>query len=105
MTAGLFESIGELRPAQEEIAEGAFLLRGFAIPFEDDLVPALREIIRQALFPRMHTPGGHQMSVAMTSGGKLHILGFYSLSRERCELHPQKAFPQDRAWRRHRLRA
>jgi alkylated DNA repair protein (DNA oxidative demethylase) len=69
MTADIFESIGELQPAQEKIAEGALLLRGFARSFEDDLVLALREIIVQAPFRRMHTPGGHQMSVAMTNCG------------------------------------
>jgi alkylated DNA repair protein (DNA oxidative demethylase) len=69
MTADLFESIGELQPAREKIAAGALLLRGFARSFEDDLVPALREIIVQAPFRRMHTPGGHQMSVAMTNCG------------------------------------
>lgn len=69
MTADIFEGIGELQPAQEKIAEGALLLRGFARSFEDDLVPALREIIVQAPFRRMHTPGGHQMSVAMTNCG------------------------------------
>ena len=69
MTADIFEGIGELQPAQEKIAEGALLLRGFARSFEDDLVPALREIIVQAPFRRMHTQGGHQMSVAMTNCG------------------------------------
>ena len=69
MTADIFESIGEPQPAQEKIAEGALLLRGFARSFEDDLVRALREIIVQAPFRRMHTPGGHQMSVAMTNCG------------------------------------
>jgi len=69
MTADIFERIGELQPAREKIAEGALLLRGFARSFEDDLVPAMREIIVQAPFRRMHTPGGHQMSVAMTNCG------------------------------------
>jgi alkylated DNA repair protein (DNA oxidative demethylase) len=69
MTADIFEGIGELQPAQEEIAEGALLLRGFAGAFEHDLVPSLRDIIVQAPFRRMRTPGGHQMSVAMTNCG------------------------------------
>ena len=51
------------------MAEGAVVLRGFAKSFEDELVPALREIVRQAPFRRMFTPGGHQMSVAMTNCG------------------------------------
>ncbi len=69
MTADLFESIGDLQPARERIAEGALLLRGFAGSFESDLIPALREIIAQAPFRHMQTPGGHQMSVAMTNCG------------------------------------
>ena len=45
------------------------LLRGFARPFEDDLIADLREIVAQAPFRHMVTPGGHQMSVAMTNCG------------------------------------
>jgi len=48
---------------------GGVLLRAFAIPFEADLLAALREITGQAPFRRMFTPGGHQMSVAMTNCG------------------------------------
>ena len=51
------------------MAEGAVLLRGFAGPFESEMIPALREIVAQAPFRRMFTPGGHQMSVAMTNCG------------------------------------
>ena len=53
------------------MAEGAVLLRGFAIPFEADLIAALRAMIEQAPFRHMMTPGGHQMSVAMTNCGSL----------------------------------
>ena len=45
------------------------LLRGFAKRAEAELIAALREIIAQAPFRRMFTPGGHQMSVAMTNCG------------------------------------
>lgn len=45
------------------------LLRGLAKPFEADLIPALRDIVAQAPFRHMVTPGGHQMSVAMTNCG------------------------------------
>ena len=38
-------------------------------PFESELIAALREIVAQAPFRRMFTPGGHQMSVAMTNCG------------------------------------
>ena len=52
------------------MADGAVLLRGFALRFEGELIPALREIVAQAPFRRMSTPGGHQMSVAMTNCGQ-----------------------------------
>ena len=45
------------------------LLRGFARPIEADLIAALRGIVAQAPFRHMFTPGGHQMSVAMTNCG------------------------------------
>ena len=51
------------------MADGAVLLRGFAGRFEGDLLPALRAIVAQAPFRHMSTPGGHQMSVAMTNCG------------------------------------
>jgi alkylated DNA repair protein (DNA oxidative demethylase) len=53
------------------MAEGAVLLHGHAKPVEGELIVALREIVAQAPFRRMHTPGGHQMSVAMTNCGQL----------------------------------
>jgi alkylated DNA repair protein (DNA oxidative demethylase) len=65
----LFASLPDVRPAREAIAEGAVLLRGFAKPAEDELIAALREIVAQAPFRHMLTPGGHQMSVAMTNCG------------------------------------
>jgi DNA oxidative demethylase len=65
----LFAGIPDVRPSQEEMAEGAVLLRGFAKPVEADLIAALRDIVAQAPFRHMVTPGGHQMSVAMTNCG------------------------------------
>ena len=71
LTANLFESVPDLRPAQEAIAEGAVLLRGFALPVEADVIAALRVIAGSAPFRHMMTPGGHQMSVAMTNCGRV----------------------------------
>jgi alkylated DNA repair protein (DNA oxidative demethylase) len=70
MTADLFES-AEILPAREEIAEGAILLRGFARPIQHDLLSAIEGIVAQSPFRHMSTPGGHQMSVAMTNCGGL----------------------------------
>jgi alkylated DNA repair protein (DNA oxidative demethylase) len=65
----LFESVADVRPSREAMAEGAILLRGFARQAEAGLLAALREIEAEAPFRRMFTPGGHQMSVAMTNCG------------------------------------
>lgn len=69
MTADLFEAVPDVRPSREAMAEGAVLLRGFAKSFESGVIAALREIVAKAPFRRMFTPGGHQMSVAMTNCG------------------------------------
>jgi len=53
------------------MAESAVLLRGFAKPVEGDLIADLRDIVEQAPFRHMLTPGGHQMSVAMTNCGSV----------------------------------
>jgi alkylated DNA repair protein (DNA oxidative demethylase) len=71
LTADLFAGAPELRRAQEIMAEGAMLLCGFAKPIEADLIAALAEIVTQAPFRHMVTPGGHTMSVAMTNCGDL----------------------------------
>jgi DNA oxidative demethylase len=71
LTADLFESATDVLPSREVMAEGAVLLRGFATPFEGELIAALRDIVGQAPFRHMVTPGGHAMSVAMTNCGNL----------------------------------
>ena len=76
-------------PSQEEMAEGAVLLRGLARPVEADLIAALRDIVEQAPFRHMMTPGGHQMSVAMTncgSAGLGHRSHRLSLRRQRSRI-------------------
>jgi len=69
VTADLFESVRTVPLLQETMAEGAVLLRGYARPFELELMRVLGRILEQAPFRRMLTPGGHQMSVAMTNCG------------------------------------
>ena len=56
-------------PRDEMIAPGAVLLRGFALPFVDDVLAALGDISAQAPFRHMTTPWGAEMSVAMTNCG------------------------------------
>jgi alkylated DNA repair protein (DNA oxidative demethylase) len=67
----LFAGVPDVRPSQELMAERAVLLRGFALPLEADLIADLRAIVEQAPFRHMVTPGGHQMSVAMTNCGSV----------------------------------
>jgi len=69
LTIDLFDAVAAIGPSREAMADGAVLLRGFAGRFEGDLLPALRAIVAQAPFRHMSTPGGHQMSVAMTNCG------------------------------------
>ncbi|CCD91965.1 Alkylated DNA repair protein alkB [Bradyrhizobium sp. ORS 375] len=69
MTADLFDALRSPGPAREPLAPGAMLLRGFARPDEAELIAAIETIIQRAPFRRMITPGGHQMSVAMTNCG------------------------------------
>jgi len=70
LATDLFESAPDVRPSREAMAGGAVLLRGFAGPAEAALIAALRDIVAQAPFRQMLTPGGHQMSVAMTNCGE-----------------------------------
>ena len=53
------------------MAPGAYLFRGDALPRETELLAAIAEIVAEAPFRHMTTPGGFVMSVAMTSCGKV----------------------------------
>src|SRR5512134_2608861 len=55
----------------EEICPGAVLLHGFALEAAPALLAGVQEVIAQAPLRRMFTPGGLQMSVAMTNCGSL----------------------------------
>src|SRR5260370_37359037 len=57
--------------ATQKLQDGAMLLRGRALPVERALVAAIAQITAQAPFRRMVTPGGFQMSVAMTNCGSV----------------------------------
>jgi alkylated DNA repair protein (DNA oxidative demethylase) len=58
-------------PAIERLGPGTILLRQFALPVEAAILRALEVIAEVAPFRHMVTPGGHTMSVAMTSTGML----------------------------------
>jgi DNA oxidative demethylase len=70
LTMDLFASVSDVRPSQEVMAEGAVLLRKFAKAREAELVAELRDVVAEAPFRQMVTPGGFRMSVAMTNCGK-----------------------------------
>jgi alkylated DNA repair protein (DNA oxidative demethylase) len=66
MTLNLFE------PApRQALSSHACLLRGFALPFAEDLLPAIDAVAQAAPFRHMDTPGGFTMSVALTNCGAL----------------------------------
>jgi len=54
---------------REALGPGAWLLRGRALDFEAPILAAIEEIVVAAPFRRMTTPGGFEMSVAMTNCG------------------------------------
>jgi DNA oxidative demethylase len=56
-------------PPTRSLGPGATLLRGFARASSSRLIEAIEEVARQSPFRRMTTPGGFQMSVAMTNCG------------------------------------
>lgn len=53
------------------LAEGVCLLRGFALADEDAVIAAIEEVVARAPFRNMTTPGGFEMSVAMSNCGAL----------------------------------
>ncbi|MGD7314708.1 alpha-ketoglutarate-dependent dioxygenase AlkB, partial [Ralstonia pseudosolanacearum] len=53
------------------LGEAAVVLRGFALAEATALLAAIDDIARQAPFRHMITPGGFEMSVALTNCGAL----------------------------------
>ena len=61
----------DTRPSHERIANGAYLLRGFALDHVTTLLAEIEQIETAAAFRQLETPGGFRMSVAMTNCGSL----------------------------------
>jgi alkylated DNA repair protein (DNA oxidative demethylase) len=59
----------EQEPRREQIGEQSCVLRGFALPRLEQLLPALEAVLAAAPFRQMVTPGGFTMSVALSSCG------------------------------------
>jgi alkylated DNA repair protein (DNA oxidative demethylase) len=71
-TADLFADDALQQPAgREQIGEQSCVLRGYALPWIERLLPALRSVLAQAPFRQMVTPGGFTMSAALSSCGEL----------------------------------
>ncbi|WP_458369865.1 DNA oxidative demethylase AlkB [Pseudomonas fluorescens] len=60
----------EQQPWREQIGEQSYVLRGFALPWLERLLPALEAVLVVAPFRQMVTPGGFTMSVALSSCGQ-----------------------------------
>lgn len=56
-------------PRREQIGQQSFVLRGFALPWLERLLPALETVLAAAPFRQMITPGGFTMSAALSSCG------------------------------------
>ena len=65
----LFGDVDADGPARQALAPGAVVLRGRALPDAMELLAAVEAIAAAAPFRRMVTPGGFEMSVAMTNCG------------------------------------
>ena len=71
-TADLFTDDALQQPARrEQIGEQSYVLRGYALPWIERLLPELRRVLAQSTFRQMVTPGGFTMSAALSSCGEL----------------------------------
>ena len=71
MSMPLFEVTEEVAPRVEPLGPGAAVLRGSATAYQAALLAGVQDVVAQAPFRRMVTPGGLRMSVAMTNCGAL----------------------------------
>ncbi len=67
-----FDLFGDLDPGRRtRLGPQAWVLRGFALPHLDALLPALAGIEADAPFRHLQTPGGFTMSAALSNCGTL----------------------------------
>src|SRR5476651_2341442 len=71
VTLDLFADDAPQAPRTEQIGPRSFVLRGFALPLVEQLLPALQHTLSQSPFRHMVTPGGFTMSVALSNCGQL----------------------------------
>ncbi|MEC8898589.1 MAG: DNA oxidative demethylase AlkB [Pseudomonadota bacterium] len=70
MTPDLFSGLND-QPTVEAFDEGVVVLRRHAVKHQQALMRDIDQVTRLAPFRHMNTPGGHQMSAAMTCCGPL----------------------------------
>ena len=71
-TGDLFSDEALQQPARrEQIGEQSYVLRGYALPWLERVLPELRAVLVQSPFRHMVTPGGYTMSAALSSCGAL----------------------------------
>lgn len=70
MNRDLFDDTNP-QAAQQALAPGAVLLRGFALPQVAALLDGVQQVTAQAPLRTMLTPGGLRMSITMTNCGSL----------------------------------
>lgn len=68
-TLDLFDAA--MQDPRQRLGPAAMLLRGFALPYVPELMPAIADIEAISPFRHMVTPGGFTMSVALTNCGAL----------------------------------
>lgn len=68
-TLELFEAPSE--PLHQRLGPAAVVLRGFALPYVREVIPAIDVIVAASPFRHMVTPGGFTMSAALTNCGAL----------------------------------
>ena len=91
-TREMFDEAGAMR-----IADGAWLLRGFALEREAALLAAIESVVAQAPFRRMETRRGLRMSVAMSNCGEVGWVsdrrGYRYTARDPLDGAPWPAMP------------
>jgi alkylated DNA repair protein (DNA oxidative demethylase) len=70
MNLDLFENEAML-PRSEQIGPQSYVLRACALPYVSEILPALDTIVQAAPFRHLVTPGGFEMSVALTNCGNV----------------------------------
>ena len=93
----LFTLQNSAEPRLEQLGPQAAVLHGYALADEAALLAALQAVTAMAPFRHMNTPGGYQMSVAMTNCGALGWIsdrrGYRYAAQDPCTDLPWPAMP------------